>query len=219
MAALLLGCGVFGWTAAGEARADPIGVQVGYADGLRGVGFFPSPWAGDAGVVFVGNSGPGLDTGAIRIDNTSGAAITVNDVSVQLHPASSPGLIFDLWGSNMVPTGGTLIVDQTAFYNFDTSDFPISPVGVPVHGGPDSPVITVTVNGTPYVYTDTAHVLDTEGFDYASIGNESFAWRPVGGASGPAGTPEPASMTLMGFGAAGLAGYLWRRRKARVMAA
>ena len=53
------------------------GVQVGYADGIRGGGFFPSPWAGDAGVVFVGDTSGSADAGAIRIDNLSGATMTV----------------------------------------------------------------------------------------------------------------------------------------------
>jgi hypothetical protein len=47
-------------------------VFVGYSDGLRGPGFFPSPWSGDPGVTFEG-SPPPYDAGAVMIQNTSGA--------------------------------------------------------------------------------------------------------------------------------------------------
>ncbi len=206
--------------AAGPAVADPIEVQVGYSDGLRGSGFFPSPWAGDPGVVFVGTGTP-YDAGAIRIINNTGAAVTVNDVSVHLHPATQPGNIFDLWGSNVLPNGGSLILTQTAFYNFDTSDYPISSVGVPVSGGPDSPRLDITINTVTTSYFDTAHVLDTEGFDFAALGNESFRWRPVGGAAGPGGgaAPEPSTLALVVAGALSLAGARWRRKKTGMLIA
>jgi hypothetical protein len=206
-AALLLGA------ACGASRAAPIDVFVGYADGLRAGGFFPNPWQGAPGVVFVGNSpGGSFDAGAIRIDNNTALPITVTDVFVNLHPATQSH-VFDLWGSNTLLPGQKLIVTQTTDFNFDTSDAPISGCGQQVIGGPDSPAVTITINGVPITLLDTAHVLDTEGFDFACMGNESFAWRTIGGAAGPAGAPEPSSMILLGLGAISLGGYAWRRRK------
>jgi hypothetical protein len=199
---------------AGESRAGGIDVNVGYADGLRGGGFFPNPWQGDAHIVFDGFTDGSDDAGAIRIDNNTGAPLTISNVTVHLHPASQPGNNYALWGTHTLAPGDMLILTETGYYNFDTSDSPISPFGVPVVGGPDSPVVDFTANGNPMSATDTAHVLDTEGYDFALFGaNESFQWRPIGTFGGPAGVPEPASLVLFGLG--GVALGLCRSRRAK----
>jgi hypothetical protein len=163
-------------------------VQVGYSDGLRGVGFFPSPWDGSPNTVFVGSGAP-FDAGAIRIINNGSSAITVNDVTVTL----PGGQTFDLWGSNVVPAGGNLILTQTTQYNFDTSDFPTLsfpqtyPDGETAHAAH----IDITVNGAALpTFLDTGHVLTTGGSDLAAGGaNESLNWRLVGttGVGNPGG--------------------------------
>jgi hypothetical protein len=66
------------------ARAGTITVYVGYADNLRPSGFFPTPWLGDPGVVSQTPTGESLDTGAVRIDNNTGAAITISGMTVTL---------------------------------------------------------------------------------------------------------------------------------------
>src|SRR5690348_16232613 len=77
------------------AHGGPIlSVFVGYADTLRPNPFFPSPWQGSPSTSFVGYEGGLYDTGAIRIDNLSGAAITV-DVKVTLLGGL---LVYDIWG-------------------------------------------------------------------------------------------------------------------------
>ena len=193
------------------ASASGYSVQVGYADGLRGVGFFPSPWSGDPGIVFVGNPGPGLDSGALRIDNTSGGTITVDDVSVVLNGGAGP--TFDLWGSNVLLAGQKLVLDQTAFYNFDTSDYGYTGCGGALDPS-KAPVVTVTVGGVPTTYIDSGQVLNTNGFDYACLGNESFAWRLIGTDGTTGGTPEPGSVALLiGAGVSGVGLLLRRRRK------
>src|SRR5512135_3395937 len=94
-------------------------VYVGYADSLRASGFFPNPWSGSPNTIFIGNTGANLDTGAIRIVNTGLVPININDI---LYHQSS-GTNYDLWGSpGVLNPGWQLIVDQTAFYNFDSSD-------------------------------------------------------------------------------------------------
>ncbi len=185
------------------AFADSYTVQVGYSDGLRGPGFFPSPWAGDANVVFVGSGAP-YDAGAIMITNTSGSVETINDVSVNVN-----GNIFDLWGSNVLQPGQMLILTQTTQYNFDTSDYSNSPCGV---NSGQIPTVTVTADGTPNTFSDTGQVLNTSGYDFACNGsNESFRWRPIGTVGGPAGTPEPASLVLFGTGLLGIGSRVWKR--------
>ena len=174
-------------------------VQVGYADGLRGAGFFPNPWNGDAGVTFVGTPGASPDAGAIRIINNSATPLTINDVS-----ATVGANTFDLWGSNVLGAGDSLILTQTAYYNFDTSDF--SNTGCGTSDGV-IPTVTVTENGTPTIFNDTGEVLNTNGYDFACVGNESFQWRTIGTNGTPAGTgaPEPAAFASFGIGVIGLA--------------
>lgn len=187
-----------------SALADSYQVSVGYADGLRGAGFFPNPWQGDSGVTFDGISGANIDdAGAIMIHNTSGAAFTVNNVTVNVS-----GNIFSLWGSHVVNAGDYLILTETAYYNFDTSDF--NNQGCGVNNG-DIPTVAVTVDGITTSFNDTGQVLNTSGYDFACQGNESFQWRPIGGAGGPAGTPEPSTLILMGTGGLGLLGSLKKR--------
>src|SRR5579862_8907175 len=72
-----------------------ISVFTGYADNLRPSGFFPTPWLGDPGVVSETPSGESLDTGAIRILNTGGSAITVSNFTVTMNGGSGP--VYNFW--------------------------------------------------------------------------------------------------------------------------
>jgi hypothetical protein len=205
---------------ANHVRADSYSVLVGYADGLRSQGFFPNPWFGDPGVVFVGTTPQqgAPDAGAVRIDNTDSVAHSYH-VVVGIPNTSNGGSTtsFDLWGNVNVPAGGKLILTQTGFYNFDTSDIRAIPGANKNHPAPpnvDPPIVSVSVDGGMATdFLDTGHVLDTNGFDYASVGNESFAWRPIGTNGTPSGVPVPASLVLLGVGASGLLGYRWVKRR------
>jgi RHS repeat-associated protein len=132
-------------------------------------------------VLFIGNRGGDWDSGAVRLDNTTDAPILVDRVVVDLQ---RPGPTFNLWGSFTIPAHFSAILAQTNGENFDTSDFAI--VGC---GGTLSPTekripkITVTIGGFSTSYLDTAHILDTFGFDLACLRNESLQWRPVGNAA------------------------------------
>lgn len=186
------------------AMADSYTVSVGYADGLRGAGFFPGIWQGDAGVTFDGVSGSNIDdAGAIMITNTSGSAFTVNSVVVTIGSN-----VFNLWGSHTIANGDRLIVTETGYYNFDTSDFGNTPCGV---NDGVIPTVAITVNSTTSNFSDTGQVLNTSGYDFACQGNESFAWREIGTVGGPAGTPEPSTLILLGTGGLGLLGSLKKR--------
>jgi uncharacterized membrane protein/transglutaminase-like putative cysteine protease len=177
-----------------------ISVQVGYADNLRANPFFPNPWQGSPDTAFVGNSSstPGSDdTGAILIINNTAFPITVNDVTVTM----PGGQRFDLWGSNVVPAGGNLILAQTNGYNFDTSDFGTLPFPQTYPDGETAHAahIDITLNGVQLpTYLDTGHVLTTGGSDLATAGaNESQNWRPIGttGISNPGGAVESVTIT------------------------
>jgi RHS repeat-associated protein len=160
---------------------EALAVYVGYADNLRPSGVFPTPWQGSPNAVFLGG-GPVYDAGAIRLDNATDAAITIDQVSVDLQ---RPGPVFNLWGSFVVPAHGTMILTQLSAFDFDTSDFPI--VGcnqAPAANDPRVPKVTVSVGGVATDYFDTGHILDTGGFDFfyncGFQGQESLQWRLIG---------------------------------------
>ena len=103
------------------AQAGSVSVYVGYVDNLRASGFFPSVWLGGSGVVSQTTTGQSLDAGAIRIDNNTGASITVSNFSV-LFPNHGT---FAIWSPLTIANGQVGIFTQTGSYNFDTSDFGI----------------------------------------------------------------------------------------------
>jgi hypothetical protein len=205
----------------GAALAAPFDVFVGYADGLRGTGFFPNPWSGDAGVTFLGVTGGADDAGAILIRNTSGGNLTIDSVGVDINFATN---VQPAWALPVtLASGGMLILTETAYYNFDTSDMSYVP-----GAGPATPATTCAIicpkvtigwnSSGSQAFLDSTHTLDTQGYDYASTGaNESFNWRLIGSCSGPAcggippvPEPETYAMVLTGLG---LLGFIGRRRK------
>ncbi len=169
-------------------QTNGLSVSVGYIDTLRANPNVPVPWVGDPGVIYLGRGGYEMDSGAIRIDNTTGATINVRNVTVDLHSDGNgnpyPGQSFNLWPSFSIPPGDKVILAATSGDNFDTSDFPIpggSCSGTDPTNNPPRILLTRD-DGTQVVLTDTAHVLDTGGADTANcpVGNESLNWRPLG---------------------------------------
>lgn len=186
---------------AGPASADPISVFVGYADNLRASGFFPTPWLGAPGVVSQSPAAQTFDSGAIRLDNTSGAAITISSFSVFFPSNNST---FTIWNPLVIPAGETGIFTQNNGVDtqFDTSDFgvfgglppanlaPNNPVGTNLIGGCSSPaalmtpaqvvtcnstvpVVSFSENGGPVEsFSDTGHILDTGEWDF--VNNNQF---------------------------------------------
>jgi RHS repeat-associated protein len=153
-------------------------VFVGYADDLRPSPSFPIPWQGSPNVLFIGNRGNDFDSGAVRLDNTTDSPLVIDRVVVDLQ---RPGPVFSLWGSFTIPPHWSAILAQTNGENFDTSEFTIVGCGGTVSpNDPRRPKITVTIGGFSTSYLDTAHILDTFGYDLACLRNESLQWRAVG---------------------------------------
>jgi hypothetical protein len=204
----------------------PFDLYVGYADGVRNSGFFPNPWSGDAGVTFLGVTGAADDAGAIMLRNTSASNLTINSVGVTINGS---GNVAPSWALPVtVAPGNFLILTETSFYNFDTSDMNHVPGAGP--GSPATtcaitcPTVSITWNTTnSQSFLDSAHTLDTQGFDFASVGNESFNWRLIGTCSGPGcggvvtGVPEPSTWAMLIVGFAGVGFMAYRRRNRPAM--
>jgi RHS repeat-associated protein len=168
------------------AAGTALDVFVGFADSATPSANFPTPWQGAPNVLYLGGGSP-VNAGAIRLDNPSGAPVVVERVSVDLQRANAQ---FSLWENFTIPARGSAILTQTLPGNFDTSAYPIVACGAELPAGdPRVPEITVTVAGVAQSFRDTAHVLDTGGFDSSCRGNESLQWRAVGtrGIDHPAG--------------------------------
>ncbi|HMC21315.1 MAG TPA: hypothetical protein VKL19_05680, partial [Thermoanaerobaculia bacterium] len=159
------------------ADASALDVFVGFADSSSASANYPTPWQGSPNVVYLGGGTP-VDAGAIRLDNTSGVPIAIDSVSVDLQRANAQ---FSLWQNFTIPARGSAVLTQTQPGNFDTSAYPIVQCGGTLDAGETRiPKITVTIAGTPASFIDTAHVLDTGGFDLSCRGNESLQWRHIG---------------------------------------
>ncbi len=169
-------------------ETSPLSIYVGYADGLRPAGsVFPFPWNGSPDVTFVG--GGTYDSGAIRFDNSSDAAITLDSVLVDVGSTH-----YDIFPRQLVVAPHQiLILAQTSGENFDSSD--VSGSGCGNNNGV-IPQVSVTVKGTATSYADTTQALNTHGYDLACQGNESIPWTRLGGGGTPINTPLPPAVTL-----------------------
>jgi hypothetical protein len=97
---------------------------------------------------------------------------------------------FAMWGTNIIPVGGTLVVAQMGYGTFDGSD--LNPGGCYGCSAASCtpplatiPVIHVTVGGVTTNFTDRGQILNTHGVDSAGCpftGNrddESEAWHVI----------------------------------------
>jgi hypothetical protein len=232
-------------------------VFVGYADDLRPSPFFPTPWCGSGVVDLAAASGDttgctggsAFDSGAVGVKNTGVSPITINALTVTLRPNDGP-VGFTIWNTFLpavINPGQWAIFAQTSGENFDTSDFGVinglnsnSPTNNCSVGAfsteaiclNNTPVVAITIDGVTSTLSDTAHVLDTGGYDTVNsnpcVGgnnptggntpgncNESLQWRDIGttGIENPGGgtAPEPGAIALLGAALGALGVARWRR--------
>jgi hypothetical protein len=161
---------------------------------------FPTPWVGDPNVIFQGCQPAAnclYDSGAVRVQNNSGSAITVNSIVVHFGATCT----YDIWPHDTsVPDGSNLIVTQTVSGEgngctpgsgqMDGSD--IGPNGQNWAGNCTQsgviPSVDVTINGVKTSYDDSGQILNTGGYDKGSYCNppnndrinESVQWTVIG---------------------------------------
>jgi len=142
-----------------------------------------------------------MDAGAIRILDTSGAPITISNLTVTINPGTGP-IVFTLWSNATISPGDNAVFGQTGSFNFDTSDFGfLGTVGIdashPLGGCTNpgaltsaqaaeciaiEPIVSFLANGRPLSFTDKDTILDTFGYDFingSSDGNESINWNVI----------------------------------------
>ncbi|MEA2490482.1 MAG: hypothetical protein QOH21_2274, partial [Acidobacteriota bacterium] len=181
------------------ANSAGLEVSVAFADNATPSADFPTPWQGAPNVLYLGGGAP-VNAGAIRIDNTSGAPVPIDRVTVDLQRGNA---VFSLWNNFVIPANGSAILTQTTPGDFDTSAYPIVPCGGTLAANETRvPKITVTIGGIAQSFLDSRHVLDTGGFDSSCRGNESLQWRAVGtrGTEAPAGVLSLTPGSVSGSG-------------------
>jgi hypothetical protein len=193
-----------------RAAADVI-VSAGYLNNQGGPpnpADVPNPFNSSATTTLISSGGVSAshDTGVLLFQNTGSTAVVINPgVKVQ-----TQGGTFELWDGSLPFTlgpGKNLVLAETANFDFDLSD----------SGLTLDPLVSGSVNGVPFAFTDTARTLlgrddiheSQETSPYHQLGTIA-----IGIAADP--VPEPGTLALFGAGLGGLLLVAARRRRNRV---
>src|SRR5262249_38030786 len=135
--------------------APAMNLYVGYLDNLRGSpnpAETPTPFDPDANTILISTGGVDTrhDTGVLRFENRTSVPMII-DPGLQVTTEQG---VFQLWDSFLPITltpGQNLVLAETGIEeeNFDTSDFGLG----------SAPVVSGSVNGQAFSFTDTARVL------------------------------------------------------------
>jgi hypothetical protein len=193
---------------AGTARAGLlVTVSVGYYDlppGTPNSSFtnpLPNPWYGTA-TSFLGDSvtasAADPDEAGVLLSNTGTVSVTLSQ-GFNINYGSSLQVwdaLIGAGGLTLAP-GQTVVLSGTTSTNMDLSEFTFS----------QNPVISFTLNSTPYSFTDTGRILHGG----AISANETEPWTQIG-QIGVNSTPEPSTL-LLSMAGLGIAALIQRRRR------
>jgi hypothetical protein len=131
----------------------------------------PTPFDPDATTILISSGGVATlhDTGVIRFENRNNGPVTI-DPGLRVTTAQA---VFQLWDSFLPITltpGQNLVLAETANFNFDTSNSGLS----------SDPVVSGSVNGRAFSFTDTARVLLGRDDAGSRGGNETIPYQVIG---------------------------------------
>ncbi|MFI5456701.1 MAG: PEP-CTERM sorting domain-containing protein [Isosphaerales bacterium] len=140
--------------------------------------------------------------------NPFSGTISLNDLTAVTTPYTSPYAAFS---PNPLPFSG-LSVGLVAGH-----DYQLVATSNILFGANDEVYQYGVLNTPPFSYpvSDTDITVTQGVFNNNPGFQESFAWGAFTNITTSSAVPEPGSLTLLGIGALGLVGYVWRRKTAK----